>query len=77
MITVQTCGFCGGSGRAESLEERTQAGDWVPNTTLDHSIADAWIAQDAHAPIRWVDCACPKCGGAGEYTVEHSPCRIF
>ena len=77
MLIQTTCKFCNGSGKAETLMERTANGNWVPNTMLDHDLADAWIAKDRNAPIRWEDCQCPICAGAGEYELETTPCRIF
>lgn len=77
MLIQTTCKYCKGSGKAESLVERTANGDWVPNAMLDHTLADAWIAEDSHAPIRWDVCNCPICAGDGEYVLETTPCRIF
>lgn len=70
------CRYCQGSGRAEQLLERTSDG-WAPNRMLPHDLADAWIAADRYAPIRWEDCDCPVCGGTGSYELETTPCRIF
>lgn len=66
-----TCPFCNGTQRVESLEERDANGDWHPNTMLHHDVADAWIASDGNGvPLRWVDKDCPVCGGVGEVAIE-------
>lgn len=75
-MTNERCSFCKGSGKAERLEERRQDG-WYPNTMLDHATADASIAADRWAPVRWVDCACPSCDGSGSVLVEHFTAKIF
>ena len=77
MIYQSSCSFCKGSGKAQSLEERGFDGRWVPNTILDHSLADAWIADDPKCPLRWQDCPCPTCGGSGSYELESTPAKIF
>jgi len=76
-LVESTCSYCKGSGKAERLMEQNFTGDWVPNTILGHDIADAWIAEDNQAPIRWEDCECPICAGVGKYELETTPCRIF
>lgn len=76
-ILQAECTFCKGSGKAEKLMERTESGDWVENKMLSHELADAWIAQDQDAPIRWHDCDCPVCSGAGHYELEQFCCKIF
>lgn len=75
-IINEGCGFCKGSGKAERLEERRQDG-WLPNTMLDHAIADAWIAADRDAPLRWVDSKCPSCEGTGSVFIEYVQAKIF
>jgi len=76
-ILQAVCSYCEGSGQVESLLERTNAGDWIPNTILNHDLADAWIAVDKCAPLRWETCECPICAGIGSYELETTPCRIF
>jgi hypothetical protein len=61
----------------ERLEERTADGEWQHNTMLDAAIADAWLAADPWAPIRWQEVPCPQCAGRGSYEVESTACRIF
>lgn len=75
-IALEPCGFCKGSGGAQRLEERREDG-WHANTMLAHWIADAWIKADKWAPIRWIDCDCPSCYGAGSVTVEYVRCKVF
>ena len=58
------------------MEERRDAG-WFKNTMLPHWIADAWIAADRFAPLRWVDAICPRCEGAGKLDVENVRAMIF
>jgi hypothetical protein len=72
-----TCVYCNGAGTAQTLMERTDSGEWVPNTMIDHAMADAWIAADVNAPVRWEECACPVCDGAGCYMIEFPRCKIF
>ena len=76
-IVQAACSYCGGSGRAETLMERSESGKWLPNVLLDHHLADAWIAADPNAPIRWEPCDCPICYGAGTYELEAVACRVF
>lgn len=78
-ITMNICDFCHGSGKAERLMERTisDASYWVACHALSHEIADAWIATDPGAPIRWECCDCPKCSGHGKYEIENVACKIF
>lgn len=75
-VINEACGFCGGHGKAQKLEERGQDG-WYPNRTLDHALADAWIASDCNAPLRWIDCSCPSCEGTGSVLVEYVQAKIF
>jgi len=75
-IINEGCGFCKSSGKAQKLEERGQDG-WHANTTLDHALADAWIASDHNAPLRWIDCACPNCDGTGSVLIEYVQAKIF
>ena len=77
MLTFNCCDFCKGNGKAQRLEERRDYG-WFPNRQLSHELADAWIkAEGDRAPIRWTDCACPRCGGDGSVAVEHFAAKIF
>lgn len=76
MITTETCSYCKGSGQAERLEEKRESG-WHSNTMLSHDVAEAWIASDRDAPLRYVTCDCPKCDGFGHYAVEYVRCKIF
>lgn len=75
-IVMNSCRFCKGGGEVQSLEERRELG-WHRNTMLPHWLADAWIAADRHAPLRWVDCDCPVCDGEGSYMVETVRAKIF
>jgi len=70
------CGFCKGHGHAQRLEERRSDG-WYANKTLDHALADAWIAADPCAPLRWSDVDCPSCDGSGSVLLEYVSCKIF
>ena len=77
-IISAPCSYCKGSGKAESLVEKTEFGGWVPNVTLGHELADAWIKDaGASAPIKWVSCDCPVCAGEGAYELEPFPCLVF
>lgn len=77
MIHVVTCQKCHGRP-LERLEERAADGSWHHNTDpAVAALADAWIASDPLAPLRWVPAPCPRCDGAGEYVVEFTPCKIF
>lgn len=75
-LITESCGFCKGSGAAQRLEELRNNG-WHRNTMLEHHVADAWIAADRFAPIRWTDCTCPSCDGAGSVLVEYVRCKVF
>ena len=77
MLTLEVCGLCRGSGLTERLEERDSNGNWHHNTMLQPGLADAWIAADANAPLRWHDVPCPSCDGAGKVVIEHVRCKIF
>ncbi len=76
MITIETCSFCGGSKKAERLEERTEAGNWVPNNQLAQSLWDGCVEAMPNR-LRLITDDCPRCGGAGEYIVEHVTCKVF
>lgn len=75
-IHTRTCTFCRGSGVAERLEERTNAGNWVPNTQLAQSLWDAAV-QAMPAGLRLDETDCPRCDGRGEYEIESVTCKIF
>lgn len=76
MLKRVTCEFCKGNGKAQTLEEESFSGDWVPNTLIPHDLADKIIA-DGVLPLRWRDCDCPICDGAGSYDLEFPRCKIF
>lgn len=84
MLTVQTCATCKGKGAMQRFEERV-GGNWrkVPASVFAYVAPwhrrDAMNALAAAAPefLRWADCSCPACDGAGEYLVEYVPCKIF
>lgn len=75
-IITKECSFCGGSGTAEHLMEKTEAGTWVKNAILLPRLADALI-EDGYKRLKWQKCDCPKCFGKGDYQIEMTPCRIF
>ncbi len=82
MITMQQCSFCKGRKIVEAIEELWFDGSWrlhkIGPGSLTFEIVEAWVKQDgARAPVRIVDTDCPRCGGRGEYEVEHVTCKIF
>jgi RecJ-like exonuclease len=78
-LIVQQCSACRGDGHRDHLEERTAAGDWVAQDAngLSAELADAWIASDPFAPIRWVNAPCVSCNGSGSVELEFVTCKIF
>jgi hypothetical protein len=75
-VFKSTCRFCKGSGKAESLMEVDECGDWHANKTMPHQVADSLISSGI-TTLRWEDCDCPICGGEGQYELEAIPCKIF
>lgn len=76
-VIIKACGYCKGSGEAQSLE-RFSDGEWVKENAMPHAMADAKIAREgSRASVRWVDVACPMCQGKKTVEVELTPCRIF
>lgn len=75
-VFMAQCRFCKGSGKAHSLMELSFNGDWVPNKILPHALADECIKIGCDI-LKWEDCDCPICNGAGEYLLESVACKVF
>ena len=78
MLREEYCSLCRGKGVAEVLEANLafdlgwhRAGRFVTREAMEEAIA-------SHPNLyRWADCACPRCDGAGSYSVEYVTCKIF